>query len=97
MKRTLRSRPQKLEAELPPEIQPARPVFGALSDVRKLPEDYVGPRHVAVVNRRRDKGGLDRCAYEERRGPALPGPPDPRLPMFFLTDDELSIIGSPTE
>ena len=97
MKRSLQSRIQKLEAELLPLMEPTRPFYGLLSDVRQLPEDYDGPRHVVVVDVRRDANGRESWKYEERPGPEPPGPPDPRLPCMFLSEIDLRIAGDPID
>jgi hypothetical protein len=59
--------------------------------LKKLPEDYAGERHVAIVEidpSCSPKAG--QCEFEERPGPAPPGQDDLGCYVYF-TADEMNI------
>ena len=90
--RSLLWRLQRLEAKL-------RLDEGAhlrVGRLRKLPADYTGERHVAIVWEREAEGGRHWCSFEERPGPAPPGPRDP-VPWLCITQTEMDMIGDPIE
>ena len=91
IKRSLRARLQRLEAEFPDKGPPLR--IGLL---RQLPADYTGERHVVIVGEGEAESGRHSCTFEERPGPAPPGPRDP-VPWLPLTEAQLQMIGDPIE
>jgi hypothetical protein len=85
MKRSLRLRLEKLEAEIVASTGPTRRV-GVLW---KLPDDYEGERHVAIVTRHSSPSSLlEGYIFEERPGPAPPGYDD-GVRNVYLTADEM--------
>jgi hypothetical protein len=91
MRRSLRARLEKLEAQAPS----ARPYL-RIGLLRQLPADYTGERHVVIVREGEVEAGRHSCTFEERQGPAPPGPRDP-VPWLPLTEAQLRIIGDPIE
>ena len=52
-----------------------------LGELKRLPPDYQGERHVVIAKRLPDRGGQEWVEFEEAPGPAPSEPPqDPRLP-----------------
>ena len=66
----LRSRLEKLEAQMP--FTPSNTFrYGWL---KCLPKDYVGERHRVVIHRQPTRSpNFEWCEWEERAGPAPPG------------------------
>ena len=59
--------------------------------LKRLPEDYFGERHVAIIEREPFSSyHAVQCEFEER-----PGPPPPRsddgVPRLYLSEDEMRI------
>jgi hypothetical protein len=56
-------------------------------NLRRLPEDYQGERHVEIAERLPDKNGYECVEFAEVPGPdpILP-PQDPRLPKYQYLD-----------
>jgi hypothetical protein len=69
MNARLLSRLQRLEAQQALS-QPCLIQYGWLN---RLPDDYVGERHVVTVKREPTGPNLEWCQFEERPGPAPPG------------------------
>jgi hypothetical protein len=93
MKRSLKARVTRLEAILPPLLEPSC----RIGFIRKLPEDYIGERHVAIVKHGEcDKYGREPCEFEERPGPAPRGPRD-RVHWLYFTETQMRICGDPIE
>ena len=70
MRARLLARVQKLEAQ-PAAGQTSLFCYGWLSP---LPKDYVGERHVVIVNREETiSPSFEWCEFEERAGPPPPG------------------------
>ena len=68
MRAALRSRLERLEVV----VEPKKPQRFRSGYLKKLPADYVGERHVAIV-KREPSGALGKgewCEFEERPGPA---------------------------
>src|ERR1039457_3961560 len=65
MKAALRSRLERLEVRL----EPKKPQLIRSGYLKTLPTDYVGERHVVIVNRKLSGKG-EWCEFEERPGPA---------------------------
>ena len=92
IKRSLEGRLQRLEAELRHNTEP----YLRIGLLRQLPADYTGERHVVIVCEGEVEGGRHSCTFEERPGPAPPGPRDP-VPWLCLTATQLRIIGDPVK
>jgi hypothetical protein len=59
--------------------------------LNRLPEDYVGERHVVIGENDRPYSSINgHCEFEERPGPAPPGLDDPGCVVYF-TPDEMKI------
>jgi hypothetical protein len=59
--------------------------------LKRLPEDYVGARHVVVIERAPSSffhTGL--CEFEERPGPPPPGSDD-GVPRVYFSEDEMNL------
>ena len=83
----LKSRIERLERR-PEEQQESVIQFSLL---HKLPDDFVGERHVAVVKRGSSSiPGWEGCEFEERPGPD-PGGPDDRICRIFLSELDLRL------
>ena len=85
MRSKLVSRLARLEAEFRREDAGTVIQIGLL---RRLPNDFVGDRHVVVV--RREKTGIpdwEGCEFEERPGPAPAGAGEPNAPIFLSEAD----------
>ena len=61
-----------------------------LGVLKRLPEDYVGERHVVIVEREMPASDDGSCAFEERPGPA-PSGSDDGVPRVYLSEDEARI------
>ena len=73
MRAALRSRLERLEVR----VEPKKPHFFRSGYLKTLPADYVGERHVVIVNR--EPSGTPNgewCEFEERPGPAPPDAQD---------------------
>jgi hypothetical protein len=92
IKRSLRWRLERLEAELRLHAEP----YLRIGLLRQLPADYTGERHIAIAQHGAVERGRQSCSFEERPGPAPPGPPDP-VPWFYVTETQMRIIGDPIE
>src|SRR3954449_5646833 len=92
IRRSLRWRLERLEAELRPDEGPSLRI-GLL---RQLPADYTGERHIAIVWQGEVEGGRQSCTFEERPGPEPPRPPD-TVPRLCLTEIQMKIIGDRIE
>jgi hypothetical protein len=58
--------------------------------LKRLPEDYVGERHVVIIEREPFSSSHNvQCEFEERPGPP-PGPYD-GVPRVYLSEDEMRI------
>ena len=68
MRAALRSRLERLEVR----AEPKKPHFFRSGYLKTLPADYVGERHVVIVNRELAEatGQNEWCEFEERPGPA---------------------------
>jgi len=91
IRRSLRTRLQRLEAAFPSK-GPSRRI-GLL---RQLPAGYTGERHVAMVAEGKAESGRSAYTFEERPGPAPPGPRDP-VAWLPLTEAQMQMIGDPIE
>jgi hypothetical protein len=59
--------------------------------LKRLPEDYVGERHVVIVEREPlSSSNTGLCEFEERPGPAPPGSDD-GVPRVYLSEDEMKL------
>ena len=84
--RTL-SRLKRLESH--PGLRP--PCVMRWGVLKKLPEDYVGERHVVIVESDPPSSSeTGYCEFEERPGPAPPGQEDLGCYVYF-TPDEMNI------
>jgi hypothetical protein len=85
MKAALLSRLKRLEAH--PGLRP--PYAYRIGPLKRLPEDYVGERHIVIVEEEdppsRDTGW---CEFEERPGPPPPGSDD-GIPRVYVSEDEM--------
>ena len=90
-KRSFQARLQRLEAELSHNAEP----YLRIGLLRQLPADYTRERH-RLVREGEVEGGRHSCTFEERPGPAPPGPRDP-VPWLCLTETQLRIIGDPVK
>ena len=78
------SRLKRLETQ-PGLLPPSGFRWGLL---KRLPEDYIGERHVAIVEREPpSSSNTGQCVFEERPGPALPGSEDPSFNVYLSEDD----------
>ena len=58
--------------------------------LRKLPDEYVGERYIAVVETEGASSSDRRwCEFEERPGPAPPGSDD-GIPRIYMSEDEMN-------
>ena len=92
IKRSLRARLQRLEAELKATEEPSYR-FGI---VRPLPPGYTGEKHVVIVEYGNIDGDRQWCKFEERAGPPPSGPRDP-VPWIYYTEQKLRVAGYPIE
>jgi hypothetical protein len=93
VQQSLRYRLARLEAALKPLENAPGLRIGIL---RQLPADYEGERHIAITRLGERDGDRQWCDFEERPGPAPPGPPDP-IPQLCLTETQMRIIGEPID
>jgi hypothetical protein len=57
--------------------------------LKRLPEDYVGERHVVIVEKEgTSSSGTEWCEFEERPGPPPPGSDD-GIPRIYMSEDEM--------
>jgi hypothetical protein len=67
MRAALRSRLERLELV----VEPKKPQLIRSGYLKTLPADFVGERHVVIVNREPGASGdFEWCEFEERPGPA---------------------------
>jgi hypothetical protein len=82
-KTTLKSRLRRLETRSE-EVQPLMQI----GPLRKLPDDYVGERHVVVVKRElTSTPNCEACEFEERPGPEPRGADDQACRVFVSEAD----------
>ena len=87
MKARMLSRLNRLESH--PALRPTGVLRIGL--LKRLPEDYVGERHVVMVEREPFSSfHTVQCEFEERPGPAPPGSDD-GVPRLYLSEDEMRI------
>jgi hypothetical protein len=80
----LLSRLKRLETQ--PELRP--PCGFRWGLLKRLLEDYVGERHVVIVERELpSSSNTGQCVFEERPGPAPPGSEDPCFDVYLSEDD----------
>ena len=64
--------------------KPLRLRYGWL---RRLPDEFVGARHVVIVKRRPTKlPNIEWCEFEERAGPAPAGPEDDACTVYLTRE-----------
>jgi hypothetical protein len=87
MKARMLSRLERLETH--PGLRP--PCAFHIGLLKRLPEDYVGERHVVILERE-PFSSFDtvECEFEERPGPVPPGSDD-GVPRVYLSEDEMKI------
>jgi hypothetical protein len=80
-KGTLLNRLERLEASA--ESQPQLKI--RMGNLRRLPQDYKGPRHVVIAKHLPSQSGQEWVEFEERPGPDPKPPPDRRrgLPEYL--------------
>ena len=87
MKARMLSRLERLETH--PGLRP--PLAFRIGLLKRLPEEYVGERHVVIVEREPFSSfHSGPCEFEERPGPAPPGSDD-GVPRVYLSEDEMKI------
>ena len=63
---------------------PSPPIRLRFGNLRRLPGDYPGERHVVIAKCLPDRDGQEWVEFEEVPGPApSPPPQDPRLPRYL--------------
>jgi hypothetical protein len=68
--------------------QDARQSVMQVGSLKKLPDDFVGERHVVVVNRKpTGMPKYESCEFEERPGPEPPGLRDQACRVYVTEDD----------
>jgi hypothetical protein len=88
MKMKLLSRLGRLETQ----YQEARQSVMQVGPLKKLPDDFVGERHVVVVKRQQaSTPGYESCEFEERPGPEHPGMRDQAC-RIFVTDEDRGLL-----
>jgi hypothetical protein len=56
--------------------------------LRRLPDDFVGERHIVVVSRKATSTpNWEACEFEERPGPEPPGVRDQACRLYLSQDD----------
>jgi hypothetical protein len=84
MKGNLLSRLGRLETR----NQEARQSVMQVGSLKKLPDDFVGERHVVVVKRQQTcTPNYESCLFEERPGPEPPGNRDQAFRIFVAEED----------
>jgi hypothetical protein len=84
MKTKLLSRLGRLENH----YQEARQSVMPVGSLKKLPDDFVGERHVVAVKRQQTSTpGYESCEFEERPGPEPPGMRDSACRIFVAEED----------
>jgi hypothetical protein len=88
MKTKLLSRLGRLEIR----NQEARQSVMQVGSLKKLPDDFVGERHVVVVKRRQTSTpNYESCEFEERPGPEPPGLRDQAL-RFYVAEEDRGLL-----
>ena len=88
MRTALRSRLEKLEVQM----EPTKPPLIRSGYLKTLPTDYVGERHVVIVDRK-PSGKGEWCEFEERPGPApLEAQEDDDCTTIYLVYRECGIL-----
>jgi hypothetical protein len=84
MKTRLLSRLGRLETR----NQETRQSVMQVGSLKKLPDDFVGERHVVVVKRQQTSTpGFESCEFEERPGPEPPGARDQAWRIYVAEED----------
>jgi hypothetical protein len=79
-------------ASLETRSQEARKSVMQVGSLQKLPEDFVGERHVVVVKRQpTSTPNYESCEFEERPGPEPPGMRD-RAWRIYVTDEDRGLL-----
>jgi hypothetical protein len=87
MKARMWSRLNRLESH--PGLRP--PLAFRIGLLKRLPQDYVGERHVVIVEREPFSSfHTVQCEFQERPGPPPPGSDD-GVPRLYLSEDEMKI------
>jgi len=88
MRSKLLSRLERLEAV----SQDARQSVMQVGSLKKLPDDFVGERHVVVVKRYPSgTPNWEPCEFEERPGPAPSGVQD-EASRIYVEEDDLRLL-----
>jgi hypothetical protein len=84
MKTKLLSRLGHLETQ----YQEARQSVMQVGSLKKLPDGFVGERHVVVVKRQSTSTpNYESCEFEERPGPEPPGMRDQAIRIYVTEED----------
>jgi hypothetical protein len=84
MKTKLLTRLERLETQ----YQEARQSVMQVGSLKKLPEDFVGERHVVLVKRQQTSTpNYESCVFEERPGPEPPGMRDQACRIYVTEED----------